>query len=670
MKVMLYVWLIVVVMILGGARGSAQNQPVPPDLTTADLEDLMKIEVTSVSKREEKLFQSAAAIYVITQEEIRRSGLTSLPELFRLVPGMEVARIDGTKWAISGRGFNGRFSDKLLVLVDGRSIYSPIDSGVFWEAQQLPLEDIERIEIIRGPGGTLWGANAVNGVINVITKPAFETQGGLVTAGGGSEEQGFTSARYGGVIGARAHYRAYAKYFNRGGLVNAAGFNAHDWQNWLSGGWRMDWEKSERNSLTIQGDLYDTMVRETPTTIRPADPFAPPVLSPGELTGGNVLGRWNHVFSDRSETALQIYFDRARREIYEVSEHTDTFDVDFQHHLALGRRQEIVWGLGYRLINDRVSSTFGTPVQVFPEKQRNQIFSAFVQNELTLVKNRLRLTVGSKLEHNDYMGYEAQPSARLLWMPSQRQTVWAAASRVVKTPARIDRGLRYNIMAVPGPGPLYTVLAVFGNPNFKSEELRAYEFGYRVRPSRKFSLDLATFYNFYDRLRADDAGRPFLETAPPRLVVPLPFGNLLNGKNYGLEASVNGEINRRWKFRGGYSYLGAELNHKLAGQDLNVDRFEGGSPRHQFQLHSYFKLPRNFELNTSLYHVSRLPASQTPRCTRLDAGIGWKVRETIELNLGLQNLLDDRHPESNSFDAAIIKSQVRRSAYGKMTWKF
>ncbi|HKX27773.1 MAG TPA: TonB-dependent receptor plug domain-containing protein, partial [Blastocatellia bacterium] len=313
----------------------------------------MNIEVTSVSKKEEQLFQAAAAVYVITREDIRRSGLTSLPELFRLVPGMDVARIDGNKWAISVRGFNRRFVDKLLVLVDGRTVYSPHFSGVFWEAQQPPLEEIERIEVIRGPGGTLWGANAVNGVINIITKHAKDSQGGLMTAGGGSEEQGFASARYGGMIGAHAHYRAYARYFNRSGLVNAAGFNAHDWQNWVSGGWRVDWKRSERDALTVQAEIYDTGLRETQTTINLAAPFAPPALSPGELTGGNVLGRWDHLFSDRSNTTLQIYLNRLHRAVYDVTEHEDTLDVDFQHRLAV-KRQEIVWGLGYRVTSDRL----------------------------------------------------------------------------------------------------------------------------------------------------------------------------------------------------------------------------------------------------------------------------------------------------------------------------
>ncbi|HKX32621.1 MAG TPA: TonB-dependent receptor [Blastocatellia bacterium] len=628
----------------------------------------MNIEVTSVSKKEEQLFQAAAAVYVITREDIRRSGLTSLPELFRLVPGMDVARIDGNKWAISVRGFNRRFVDKLLVLVDGRTVYSPHFSGVFWEAQQPPLEEIERIEVIRGPGGTLWGANAVNGVINIITKHAKDSQGGLMTAGGGSEEQGFASARYGGMIGAHAHYRAYARYFNRSGLVNAAGFNAHDWQNWVSGGWRIDWKRSERDALTVQADIYDTGLRETQTTINLAAPFAPPALSPGDLSGGNVLGRWDHIFSDRSDTTLQIYFNRLRRTVYDVREHEDTFDVDFQHHLTLGR-QDLVWGLGYRVTSDRLDD--GVSAQYIPKERDAQLFSGFVQDELTLIQNRLRLTLGSKLEHHDYTHFEVQPSARLLWTPSDRQTVWAAVSRAVRTPSRVERGIRFKIAAFPGPEGLPGILTVVGNPNTRSEELRAYELGYRAKPGRRLSLDISTFYNFYDRLQSITDGPPYFDSNPlPHLVIPASFDNQLRGRTYGLEAFIDLKIAKRWKCRGGYSYLGAQLNHKLSAPDINIDLFEGNSPRHQFQIHSYLTLPRNFELDSSLYHVSRLPTPQISSYTRLDARFGWKVRERLELSLGLQNLLEDRHSEYRSIDTFVIPSEVRRSFYGQATWRF
>ena len=656
---------------IGLAVAAVWAQNPPPDLTAVSLEDLMSIEVTSASKKEEKLFQTAAAIYVITQEEIRRSGLTSIPELLRLAPGLEVARIDGSKWAISSRGFNGRFANKLLILIDGRSIYSPESGGVYWESQNLPVEEIERIEVIRGPGGTLWGANAVNGIINIITKHTIDTLGGLATAGGGSEDRGFGSVHYGSLIGQHASYRVYARYFNRQGLATASGLDARDEQRATQGGFRLDWQASERDALTVHGDLYDSRLQETSSALSLAAPFAPPAPSPSGLSGGNVLARWNRVFSESSDLAFQFYFDRSRRETRDAGVRIDTFDLDLQYRFALGRRQNLTSGLSYRLIADQTNSNSGTPVQFNPKAQRVQIFSALVQDELTLIKDRLRLTLGTKVEHNDYTGFEAQPSARLLWTPSGNQTIWAAVSRAIRTPARVYQGLRINTVAMPNPGGLPTIIAIFGDRSTSSEEFRAYELGYRVQPGRRLSLDLATFYNFYDRLTAFERGTPFLEAEPqPHLLVPFVFNNALRGENYGLEASANLELSNRWKVRAGYSFLKSHLRSKQPDPFDLAARFGGASPQHQFQFHSYFRLPRGFELDGSLYRNSRLPAPQIPGYTRLDLRLGWRVRENLRLNLGLQNLLDDRHPEFNNYDVLVVPSQVKRSIYGKVAWRF
>ncbi|MEP7340327.1 MAG: TonB-dependent receptor [Acidobacteriota bacterium] len=642
------------------------------DLTTTSLEDLMNIEVTSVSKKEEKLFQTAAAIYVITQEDIRRSGLASIPELLRLAPGLDVARIDGTKWAISARGFNGRVANKLLVLIDGRTVYSPDTSGVYWEVQDLPLESVERIEVIRGPGGTLWGANAVNGVINIITKRAEDTQGGRVTAGGGSEERGFGSVRFGAKIGDNAYYRIYGKYFNRSGLVDASGRDANDGQQAVRGGGRLDWQATGRDKLTLEGDIYRTHLRETSVSLSAAQPFAPPANTGGEFNGNNLLGRWTRAFSERSDMALQVYYDRFSRDIYDSADKINTFDADFQHHLAVGQRQNIVWGLGYRLISHQAESTSSSPIQFIPQKKTVQLFSGFAQDEITLAKDRLRLILGAKLEHNDFSGYEVQPSVRLLWTPSERQTVWAAVSRAVRTPARTQQDFRVNFQAFPAPDGTTIITAVLGSPNATSEVLRAYEFGYRVQPARKLSLDVATFYNIYKRLNSFEPGQPFFETdpLPAHLVVPVYYGNLLRGETYGLEASVNFDATSRWKLQGSYSFLRMQLHQDAASRDTVSEGTEGESPRHQAQLHSYFKLSRKFELDTAIYRVSRLMGQPIPAYTRLDARLGWHVRESLELSLSLQNLLDNRHPEFKGVDVGVITSQVRRSIYGKVTWKF
>jgi len=651
---------------------AGRAQEPDPDLTTVSLEDLMNITVTSVSKKEEKLFQTAAAIYVITHEDIRRSGLTNIPELLRLAPGLDVARIDGNKWAISARGFNGRAANKLLVLIDGRSVYSPETSYVYWEVQDMPLENIERIEVIRGPGGTLWGANAVNGVINIITKRAKETQGGMVTAGGGSEERGFSSVRYGAKIGDNAYYRLYGQYFNRSGLVDASGRNANDGQQAVRGGGRVDWQPTDRDALTLEGDIYRINLRETSLGISPAAPFAPPTNTRGEYESGNLLGRWTRTFSGRSDIALQVYYDHFSRDTFSLADHISTFDTDFQHHFAGNQRQNIVWGLGYRLISHRAKTNSSNAIQFNPAGKVFQLFSGFAQDEITPVKDRLRLIFGAKLEHNAFSGFEVQPSVRLSWTPSERQTVWAAVSRAVRTPARTQQNIRGYFQGLPNPDGSLTLVAAFGSPNAKSEALRAYEFGYRAQPVRKLSLDVATFYNVYNRLTSFEPGRAFFDTdpLPAHLVIPVYYANLLRGETYGAETSVNLEINNRWKLQGSYSFLRIQLHRDPASLDPTSEDHEGDNPRHQAQLHSYLRLSRNFDVDASLYHVSRLMNQPIPAYTRLDARVGWQVREALDLSLGLQNLLDNRHPEFEGFDTGVITSQVKRSIYGKVTWKF
>lgn len=661
-------------------RGYAQVRPDQPrDLTSLSVDELMNVEVTSVSKKEERLFQTAAAIYVISREDIHRSGMTSVPDLLRMVPGVDVARIDGSKWAISARGFNGRFANKLLVLIDGRSIYSPETSGVYWEVQDLMLEDIDRIEVIRGPGGTLWGANAVNGVINIITKRAQDTQGGLMTAGGGTDERGFGSLRYGGKLGDTAFYRVYGKYFNRGGLADSTGRDANDGQNAVRGGGRLDWKLSNRDSLTFEGDIYQTNIRETPSVILSATPFAPLINRPGEFSGGNLLGRWTRAFSDRSDTALQVYYERFSRDGYVLPESLNTFDVDFQHHVALGKRNDLVWGLGWRFVGHETDSSSSTPVQFNPKNESNQLFSIFAQDEITLVKDRLRVMVGSKLEHfaeiasNESGTFNVEPSIRLSWTPESRQTVWASVSRAVRTLARNDVDIRVNLAAFPGPNGTPNILALLGAEGFRSETVRSYEAGYRIQPRRRLSLDIATFYSVYDHLKTSEPGKPFFEAdpQPPHVVIPLMAGNLMRGETYGAETSVNLDVSTAWRLTGSYSLLKTQLHRYAESRDTTSEALgEGINPQHQIQLHSYLKLPRNFELDTSLYHVSRLVAGKVPGYTRLDVRFGWQVAERLEISAGGQNLLDDRHLEFAASGTGAIPSQVKRSAYGRITWRF
>ena len=403
----------------------AWPQQMPPDLTDKSLEDLMNTEVTSVSKKEQKLSQVAAAIFVITQEDIRRSGATDIPDLLRMVPGMDVGEINGSTWAVSARGFNQQFSNKLLVMIDRRIVYTATFAGVFWDTLDLPLEDIERIEVIRGPGGAVWGANAVNGVISIFTKKASETRGGLIAAGGGNVQQGFGFAQYGGALGKHADYRVYTKYFNQNHMLDPTGQNGADGWHTFRSGFRIDSTLSPKDSFMLEGDLSVGREGEFGFVL-------PSVTSPGfvpvteqiDIADGNFVSVWDHSFSDRSNTTLQISFDRHLRDDPQNPERRDTWDVDFQHHVAWGERQDIVWGLGYRITPDRIEGSL--TVSMNPVSRDLQVFNAFVQDEFALIPNKLFLTLGSKFEHNDYTGFEFMPDVRLAWAPSIRHMLWAA----------------------------------------------------------------------------------------------------------------------------------------------------------------------------------------------------------------------------------------------------
>ena len=409
------------------------------DLKSMSLEDLMNIRVTSVSKKPQRLLDAASAIYVITQEDIRRSGATNIPDALRRVPGIQVAHISANTWAITSRGLNGQFANKLLVLIDGRTVYTPLFSGVFWDVQDTLLEDIDRIEVIRGPGASLWGDNAVNGVINIITKKASDTQGGLLSTGYGDEQQGFASLRYGGKIGNSAHFRVYSKFFNRDNAVLASGEKANDRWDTLRGGFRIDWDVDNQDSLIVQGDIYDGETESNASTPILTSPFKESFNDESEFAGWNVLTRWKRVFSDSSNMELQLYFDRTERESAMFREDRDTFDFDFQHRFKFGERHDIVWGLGYRLNHDDIRNTFSLSFN--PDDRYMSLYSGFVQDEITLIEDKLLLTVGSKISYNKFTDSEIQPNARLLWKLHERHSAWISLSRAVRTPSRAEIAL-------------------------------------------------------------------------------------------------------------------------------------------------------------------------------------------------------------------------------------
>src|SRR6267378_2741083 len=653
----------------------AQNSRNVPDVTAMSMEDLMNLQVTSVSKRTQKVADAAAAIFVITQEDIRRSGATSIPEALRLVPGLEVARIDQNKWAIGSRGFNGRFDNKLLVLIDGRSVYTPLFSGVYWNVQDVMLEDVDRIEVIRGPGATLWGANAVDGVINVITKKAKATQSAVVTAGAGTEERAAGGVRFGSKLGDNTYYRAYTKYFDWGPSAYPSGMTAHDGWDALRGGFRADWTPAGANSLTLQGDIYRSKYGETLTVPSLNAPYSSTFPNNGNYSGGNILGRWNHS-SEGSSMSLQMYYDNTT--IADNSlfvDHQNIFDMDFQDGFHLGNSQQFVWGLGYRSIRDRNDPSFSVSLQ--PNQLTLNHFSAFVQDEISLVNNRLRLTFGSKFEHNDFTGFEVQPNARLLWTLTPNQSVWTAVSRAVRTPALTEEGLRLNQAVVPpatptNPTPFPAVVTVFGSHQFQSEDLLAYELGYRVQATSSLSADIATFYNNYSNLRTAEPGAPFLEgsPAPTDIVVPFVAGNKMSGGTYGVELFADWKIVPKWRLVGSYSYLQMNIHKNADSQDPTNDSPNGSSPRHQWYLRSSVDLPKHFDQDTTLRFVDHLPGLNIPSYYSLDAHLGWRPIPQVEFSIGGQNLLDNQHLEFIPDFINTAPTDVKRTVYGSMTFKF
>ncbi|MES1166633.1 MAG: TonB-dependent receptor, partial [Pseudomonadota bacterium] len=510
------------------------------------LDELMDLQVTSVSKRPEKLLDAAAAITLITSEDIRRSGANSIPQALRLAPNLAVAQKNSHAWGISARGFNTELANKLLVLIDGRAVYTPLYSGVFWERQDYILADLDRIEVISGPGGTLWGANAVNGVINITSKSARDTQGFLAEAGGGSELQGFAEARYGGKIAPDVYFRIYGKYSARDGAALANGADAKDdWQN-TQGGFRLDAITAARDTITVQGDIYDSRQELLSG-------------STGKQSGRNLLGRWSRTGPDESATSLQVYYDRTHLASPTAAfvaasgailapagtlvDDLDTYDVDFQHTFQAGRRHHLVWGLGYRFTHDEVGNA---PALGFLPPQLDQsLFSGFAQDKIDLTGN-LALTLGTKIEHNDYTGFEWEPGVRLQWNASAQQSLWAAVSRAVRMPSRIDRDLS---QAVP---PYFVLLA--GGRDFQSETVVAYELGYRAQLTPALAASVSTFYNEYSDVRST--------SLTPVAVFPLFFANNVEGETHGLELNFTYQATSAWRLQGGYNLLRENLRVK------------------------------------------------------------------------------------------------------------
>jgi iron complex outermembrane receptor protein len=608
------------------------------------IQELMDIEVTSVSKSVEPLGGAAAAVTVLTSEDIRRSGATSLPDALRLLPGIHVAQQTSSTWAVSSRGFSGTNSEKLLVLSDTRSIYTPLYSGVFWDVQDYLLQDIDRIEVIRGPGAALWGSNAVNGVINITTKSAKNTQGLYFQTSAGTEQRGSVSARYGGRIGEHGNYRVFGKYFDRDATTNTNPASPDDFDMGHLG-FRSDWEATGKDTLTEQADAYRADIgRLSPSatvTGRPEPPTPLRIRADGE----SVLARWRHKTSQTSDVEVRAYYDRTHRDDPNFVDDLGTVDLDLQHRFTPAARHEITWGLSYRLTDNRNEGRMVFAVE--PAFSLDHLVSGFIQDQIAF-EPTLRLTIGTKLEHNDFSGGEVQPSGRIAWDLLPKQTLWGAVSRAVRVPTRLERDIAIDA-SNPLGNPVYRLL---GNPAFGSERLVAYEAGYRWEALKSLSIDLATFFNRYRGLASLEFGKPFVDAAVGRTIVPILNQNLNAGRTLGGEAFVTYTPTRSSRFSASYSNL--DMNLRAGGRDVNRGTWlDGTTPRHQFGLRSAVDLPAHVQTDAlfrSLSAIRRQPTNPTgegiPGYSDLDLRVAWIGWRSAEVSLVGQNLLHAHHPDS------------------------
>ncbi len=659
-------------------QGGTSSEEPTKDLTTVSLEDLMNMEVTSASRTAQKLSRVAAAMFVITQEDIRRSGATNVPDLLRMVPGLDVAQINGSTWAIGSRGFNDQFSTMLLVTIDGRIVYTPNFDGVYWDMIDLPLQDIERIEVIRGPGSSIWGANAVNGVISIYTKRAGETQGGFVEATGGSLVQAAGTAEYGDKIGQSTDFRVFTKYFNDNPLDDLTGQSGDDGWHMLRAGFRTDSTVSPKDTLTFEGDLYTAREGELGLFLPSAtSPGLVPIAEEISYAGGFVQSDWKHRYSDGSDSNLQVSFTRYQRDDPLEPEKRDTVYVDYQHHFVWGNRQDLIWGGGYYFTGDQIQGSF--TVSFNPPSKTLQVINVFVQDEIALIPNKLYLTVGTKVEHNDYTGFGLMPSVRTTYAVNPRHMFWGAVSRALGTPSRNDTNLVVHAGGLLGPNGIPELVTYFGNPAFQNERLIAYEAGYRATFSKDLSLDLSAYIDDYDSLQSFEPSTSFFQPtpAPPHLVEPIVYGNLLYGETEGLEAAAKWKISDRWELSPGFAFEEIHLHQDPTSLDrASIPYFQGNVPERMAQLRSHVDLTNRMSWDLSAYYVDSLRDQgsmgnvRIPAYTRLDSGMTWRIGRHWSLSVVGQNLAKDHHLEYDDLFGSMQSGQIKRSAYVQLTRRF
>lgn len=642
------------------------SEPEDQDLMSMNIEDLMTMEVTSVSKQSEKMMDASAAIFVITGEDIRRSGAHNIPELLRMVPGMQVGRLDNNDYAVSARGFNDIFGNKLLVLIDGRSVYTPSFSGVFWSTQDLVLGDIDRIEVIRGPGATLWGANAVNGVINVITKDTAETKGTLVETSADNRTQRILSLRHGAELAPNLRFRGHLKFRTQDASTTVPG--ATDESEHVRAGFRLDWIRDTENSLTLQADLYSGEVGNAHTAAVLTPPYTATFSHTDSQDGGHILAHWTHQDEGGSNTSLQVYYDVDDRTSWGQGIENRTFDVEFQHDFAAMENIRMTWGLGYRSIEDSYIDSVSTSVD--PLLRSVELLSGFAQGEVSLFQDQMKVTVGSKFEENDFTGFETQPNIRVSYLAGD-MTLWAAVARAVRTPSRMENDFAVSVGTIPpftpmNPDPFPILTQVQGNENLDAEELTAFEIGFRRALSSRLWIDVTAYYDKYDGIIAAAPGTPtFYPLAPvPYLEFPLVLDNRGKIDVSGFELAGTWRASERANVKFAYSL--SDVNDKI-GNDSN-SRYAG--PEHQVSVRAAFDLTKSLELDIWGRWVDEIVASGVDAYSDLDVRLGWRVSDGVELSITGKNLTDEDWWEVAPHSSGFLNTPAVRSVFVALRLSF
>lgn len=597
------------------------------------LEDLTNVQISSVSKSVEPLSDAPAAIYVVTGDDVIRSGATTIPEMLRLAPNLEVAQLNASTYAISARGFNvsnnASFSNKLLVMIDGRSIYTPLFGGVYWDMQQVLPENIDRIEVVSGPGATLWGANAVNGIINIITKGSGDNQGGLLTVGGGNLER-MASLQYSGRLDGDLTYRVHAEGVDFSEFRTPQGHGAGDGWSKPQGGFRLDWTPPG-DAVTLQGELFTA--QEDPN---------------GFITGRYLAGNWQHQFGDGSTLQVEAYYDKEARFLDNGAGafNIETFNLDIQHSFAVGSWNNVVWGAGERVFSYDIENT---AIALIPSKRTLNLANVFGQDTMTLA-DRFKLTVGLKLEDEPYVGVQVMPSVRGSWKVLDSTLLWAAVSRAVRSPTPVDE----DFHEYSGPTDV-----LGGSHAFLPEELTAYELGARVQTSPRLSFSLSGFYNVYDDLRTVE---PSLN--PPPVYA---FANEMRGLIYGLEMWGSYRVTDWWRLTAGFSIQHEHLRIQPGSRDVGGLDFAADDPNHQASLRSSIDFGHGVTWDAYLRYVGALHHPKVADYGELNMRLGWQVTPAVDLSVSGFNLLHDQHRE---FYEDGVADEIPRSFFVETRWRF